>query len=467
MLTTSIKKVLKTLLVGTSVTVQGWVNTRRMGKNVAFIMLKDGSNQTPLQIVVDPATLHPNLLTAITTGACLRIQGIIAASQGKNQGKELQASSIELLGDAPVTTYPLQSKRHTLAFLRTLQHLRFRTNTFGAIFRVRHAISYAIHQFFHKKDFFYLHTPIITSADAEGAGELFGVSSGGASATQPPFFGQPTYLTVSGQLAAETAALALGKVYTFGPTFRAENSNTTRHLSEFWMVEPEMAFYNLQDSIQLAEELIKYLITHVLMHCEEELAFLEKRALSTNTSQPTNQLPLTKQLQAVQTAPFVRITYTEAIDLLKKASAKDRRLFNFPVDTWGIDLQTEHERYLAATYFKKPVVVTDYPKEIKAFYMRQNEDDKTVAAMDILLPSIGEVIGGSQREERYDKLVEAMNHKKIAKEPMQWYLDTRRFGTAPHSGFGLGLARLVQFVTGIENIRDTIPFPRTPQHAAC
>lgn len=459
----TIKQVLTTLEVGKKVIVRGWVRGKRVSKRVAFIILQDGSNQNPLQIVVDPATYPDNFFISITAGASLAVEGTIVESQGKNQSRELQATQIILLGAASVEEYPLQPKHHTTEFLRSIQHFRFRTNLFGAVFRVRHALSYAIHDFFHKRGFYHVHTPIITSLDAEGAGQLFSVDADKKN-DQTPFFGKRAYLTVSGQLAAEAAALGLGKVYTFGPTFRAENSNTTRHLSEFWMVEPEMAFYDLQACIDLAEELLKHLIDYVLSYCREELAFLEKYHGSLSTAD--GGFGLCEQLEAVHKTAFMRITYDQAFELLKEASAKEPHRFAYAMHSWGVDLQTEHERYLVG-HFGKPVVVTDYPKGVKPFYMRENDDERTVACMDILLPRIGEVIGGSQREERYERLLAAMQYKKMDVAPLAWYLDTRRFGSVVHSGFGLGFGRLVQFVTGVENIRDTIPFPRTPGHASC
>lgn len=459
----TIKQVLKTLVIGKKVIVKGWVRSKRVSKRVAFIILQDGSSQQPLQIVADPSAYSDTFFTSMTVGASLAVDGTIAVSQGKNQSKELQATKITLLGEACAEAYPLQPKRHTTAFLRSIQHLRFRTNLFGAVFRVRHALSYAIHDFFHRRGFYHVHTPIITSLDAEGAGELFSVDTD-KNNHQTPFFGKHTYLTVSGQLAAEAAALGLGKVYTFGPTFRAENSNTTRHLSEFWMVEPEMAFYDLHACIDLAEVFIKHLIDYVLGYCQEELAFLEKYHASTGSLDGRS--GLCEQLEAVYNAAFIRITYDHAFDLLKKASAQEPSRFAYGMHRWGVDLQTEHERYLVE-HFGKPVVVTDYPKDAKPFYMREHDDRRRVACMDILLPRIGEVIGGSQREERYERLLAAMKHKNMALEPLAWYLDTRRFGSVVHSGFGLGFGRFVQFITGVENIRDTIPFPRTPGHASC
>ena len=455
---------------------KGWVRTKRVNKNIIFIALNDGSSLHNLQIVATPSQLSEATLQNITPGSSLCVEGTVVSSQGQGQRIELQGNQFTILGTA--TGYPLQPKKHSLAFLRKIAHLRFRTNTFGAVFRIRHAISYAIHQFFHERGFVYLHTPIITGVDAEGAGEMFNVTTlapdhlprkeDGTVDFDQDFFAQKTHLTVSGQLEAEAAALGLAEVYTFGPTFRAENSHTTRHLAEFWMVEPEMAFYDLKDNIALAEALLKYLIRFVLTQCPEDLAFLHQSALTT-TPPPQKEeatLSLLERLEQVVEHPFQCISYTEAIDILKNSTANKKGKFVYPIHSWGDDLQAEHERYLTEQFFKQPVVITDYPNTTKAFYMRQNEDGKTVAAMDILFPSIGEIIGGAQREERWDKLLTRMKQMKMDDEALQWYLDTRRFGTVPHSGFGLGLERLVQFVTGMENIRDVIPFPRTPGNAS-
>lgn len=455
------------------VCVKGWVKTKRISKKVVFITLNDGSTIHHLQVVLAPQQLSADTLQRITTGASLCVAGTIVASQGESQSIELQAEQLQVLGIAPA--YPLQPKKHSLAFLREMRHLRFRTNTLGAVFRVRHAISYAIHQFFHERGFVYLHTPIITGIDAEGAGAMFNVTTldmahapkdqDGRVDFKQDFFGQRTSLTVSGQLGAEAAALGLAEVYTFGPTFRAEDSNTTRHLAEFWMVEPEMAFYDLADSIALAEEFLKYLIHFALEHCRNDLDFLHQRAPVVCSQQPVV-VPLIDRLEAVLKQPFARITYTEALTLLQESRPNKQKRFAYPIQVWGADLQAEHERYLVEQHFQKPVVVTDYPRAIKAFYMRQHADSQTVAAMDILFPGVGEIIGGSQREERLDRLEAAMQSMQMDRNALQWYLDTRRFGTVPHSGFGLGLERLVQFVTGMDNIRDVIPFPRTPGHAA-
>ena len=419
-----------------------------------FIDIQDGSQQAPIQLVGDPTLFTTALQHKLTPGASVLATGILRASQGHVERKEVFLETIKVLGSAP-ESYPLQPKRHTLDFLRTIQHLRFRASTFRAVFRIRDRVCHAIHRFFHERDFLYLHTPIITRSDAEGAGELFALSNelGGH-----PFFGKPAYLTVSGQLAGEAGALGLGRVYTFGPTFRAENSNTTRHLAEFWMVEPEMAFCNLQGSIDVAEAFVQYIVKEVMAHCPEEIAFLanqERRKLD------KPDMPLPERLAQVSTRPFISITYDEAISLLQERKGKP---FQYPIKEWGVDLQTEHEQYLVEK-LQGPVVVTDYPKEVKAFYMRQNEDGKTVAAMDVLLPGVGEIIGGSQREERYEVLTAAMEQKGVPLDKMAWYLDTRKYGSVPHSGFGLGLERLVQFITGVDNIRDVIPFPRTPGHA--
>ena len=465
-----------TAQVGSQICAKGWVRTKRVSKNVVFITLYDGSTLHYLQVVANPAQLSEAILQSITPGSSVCVEGTVTSSQGQAQRIELRADQLTVLGTA--ADYPLQPKKHSFEFLRAIAHLRFRTNTFGAVFRIRHALSYAIHQFFHEQGFVYLHTPIITGVDAEGAGEMFNVTTldaahlprqeDGSVDFRQDFFGQPTSLTVSGQLEAEAAALGLAEVYTFGPTFRAEHSHTTRHLAEFWMIEPEMAFYDLRDNVALAESLLKYLVQFVMDHCPDDLAFLHQRALAAQPQkkQPEEVLPLLERLEGIVAQPFDRITYTEAIAILKASKPNKQGEFAYPVQDWGIDLQSEHERYLAEQHFKKPVVITDYPSKVKAFYMRQNEDGETVAAMDILLPGIGEIIGGSQREERLDRLMAAMQQLQIDAGALQWYLDTRRFGTVPHSGFGLGLERFVQFVTGMENIRDVIPFPRTPGNAA-
>lgn len=473
---TKIKELLTTGQIGTKFCVKGWVKTKRVSKQIVFIALNDGSTIHHLQVVIDPAKLPGAMLQGITTGTSICVEGTIVPSQGQAQSMELQAATVSVLGTA--VAYPLQPKKHSLEFLREIAHLRFRTNTFSAVFRIRHAISYAIHQFFHEQGFVYLHTPVITGIDAEGAGAMFNVTTldiahapktkDGSIDFSQDFFGQQTGLTVSGQLEAEAAALGLAEVYTFGPTFRAEHSNTTRHLAEFWMIEPEMAFYDLADNIALAEDFLKYLIRFVLECCKDDLAFLHKRALEAGShKQPAGRLlPLIDRLEFVAAHSFERITYTEAITILKESRPNKKKKFVYPIQDWGVDLQSEHERYLVEQHFKKPVVITDYPSTIKAFYMRQNGDGRTVAAMDILFPGIGEIIGGSQREERLDKLETAIQRLGMDTSALQWYLDTRRFGTVPHSGFGLGLERLAQFVTGMENIRDVTPFPRTPGNAA-
>jgi asparaginyl-tRNA synthetase len=473
---TKIKELLATAQVGREACVKGWVRTKRVSKNAVFIALNDGSVLHNLQVVTAPTNLSEATLQSITPGSSLSVEGIVTTSQGQAQRVELQGHRFTVLGTA--ANYPLQPKNHSFEFLREIAHLRFRTNTFGAVFRIRHAISYAIHQFFHERSFVYLHTPIITGIDAEGAGAMFNVTT--LDAARLPrqkdgkvdfcqdFFGHKTSLTVSGQLEAEAAALGLAEVYTFGPTFRAENSHTTRHLAEFWMVEPEMAFYDLKDTIGLAEALLKYLIQFVLAQCADDLDFLHQRTIKDQTqgTKKAVMLPLLDHLELVLARPFERITYTEAIAILKASKRNKEGKFVYPVQDWGADLQSEHERYLTEQHFQQPVVVTDYPDVTKAFYMRQHEDGKTVAAMDILFPGVGEIIGGSQREERLDKLLARMQQMKVDEKSLQWYLDTRRFGTAPHSGFGLGLERFIQFVTGMENIRDVIPFPRTQGNAS-
>lgn len=456
------------------VVVKGWVRSFR---NNQFIALNDGSCMSNLQIVIDLNT-DAAIVKRISNGAAISVSGTLIASQGKGQRYEVKASSIEIIGDCDGEKYPLQLKnRPSLEYLREIAHLRFRTNTFGAVFRVRHALAFAIHEFFNNQGFVYLHTPIITASDAEGAGEMFRVTTlpfdnpprldNGQINFEEDFFGRSTNLTVSGQLEAELAATAFGEVYTFGPTFRAENSNTARHLAEFWMIEPEVAFNNLTDNMDLAEAFIKYIIGYALINCKEDLSFLAQRLSEEEKQKPQNErseMGLIEKLEFVVNNEFERITYTEAIDILLQSPAYKKKKFQYEV-SWGIDMQSEHERYLVEKHFKKPVIVTDYPKEIKAFYMRQNDDGKTVAAMDILAPGIGEIVGGSQREERLEKLEQRMNEMHIPTKEMDWYLDTRRFGTIPHAGFGLGFERIVQFVTGMGNIRDVIPFPRTPKNA--
>jgi asparaginyl-tRNA synthetase len=455
-------------------TVMGWVKTFR---NNQFIALNDGSTNENLQVVLELGTYDDLLLRRITTGASLKITGMLVPSLGKGQKTELKALRVEILGDCDPEKFPLQPKKHSLEFLREISHLRFRTNTFGAVFRVRHALAFAVHQFFHDKGFIYMQTPVITASDAEGAGEMFKVTTlpfdntprhgDGSIDYSADFFGRATNLTVSGQLEGELAAMAFSDIYTFGPTFRAENSNTARHLAEFWMIEPEMAFYDLEDNMNLAEEFIKYLISQVVHHNTGDLEFLAQRFADEEKQLPQDKRSewgLIEKLEFVLHHAFERITYTEAIDILLQSSHYKKKKFQYNLH-WGIDLQSEHERYLVEKHFKKPVIVTGYPKEIKAFYMRQNDDGKTVAAMDILAPGIGEIVGGSQREERLDRLEQRMTEMKIPLKELWWYIDTRRYGAVPHAGFGLGFERMVQFVTGMTNIRDVIPFPRTPNNA--
>ncbi len=469
-----IKDILKTTPTEQTIIVKGWVRTFR---NNSFIALNDGSTNNNLQIVVDFNKTPEDLLKRITTGAAISITGILVASLGKGQSVEVKASSIEIIGDSDAEKYPLQPKKHSLEFLREIAHLRFRTNTFGAVFRVRNTLSFAIHQFFNEKGFLNLHSPIITSSDAEGAGEMFHVTNFDIS--NPPkdengqidykqdFFGKPANLTVSGQLEGELAALAFSDIYTFGPTFRAENSNTTRHLAEFWMIEPEMAFSDLNDNMNLAEEMLQYVINYALKTNHDDIEFLNQRLLEEEKQKPQNErseFSLIEKLNFCLENNFERITYSQAFDILRECNHNKKKKFNYLIDKWGVDLQSEHERYLVEKHFKKPVILIDYPKEIKSFYMRQNDDGKTVAAMDILFPGIGEIVGGSQREERLDKLETRMDELGIPKDELYWYLDTRRFGSCPHAGFGLGFERLVLFVTGMTNIRDVIPFPRTPKN---
>ncbi len=470
-----IKEILSSEETGYQAIVKGWVRTFRSNR---FIALNDGSTLHNLQIVIDFEHTDATLLKQITTGAALAVTGTIVASPGAGQKVELHAEQLRILGRSDPEKYPLQPKKHSLDFLREVAHLRFRTNTFGAIFRIRHTLAFAIHQFFNERGFVYLHSPVITASDAEGAGEMFRVTTldlndvpkdaEGEVDFKQDFFGRPTNLTVSGQLEAELGALALGDVYTFGPTFRAENSNTTRHLSEFWMIEPEMAFYDLEDDMDLAEAMLKYLINYVMEHNQGDLEFLQQRLLEEEKHKPQNDrspMTLLEKLQFCLENKFQRITYTEAIDILLNSKPYKKKKFKYPV-SWGADLQSEHERYLVEKHFKNPVIITDYPKDIKAFYMKQNADGKTVSAMDVLFPGIGEIIGGSQREEDLDKLRQRMRELDISEEELYWYLDTRRFGTCPHAGFGLGFERLVLFVTGMTNIRDVIPFPRTPKNAS-
>jgi asparaginyl-tRNA synthetase len=464
-------------LQGQEIIVKGWVRAFRSNR---FVQLNDGSCMANLQAVIDFEQWDEALLKRITTASALSLKGTLVASQGSGQAVELQVTGIEILGDAhpdDVQKTVMQPKRHSLDFLREQAHLRFRTNTFGAVFRIRHSVAFAIHQFFNERGFYYLHTPIITGSDAEGAGEMFRVTT--LDPKNPPlndedqidykqdFFGKPVNLTVSGQLEAELAATALGQVYTFGPTFRAENSNTSRHLAEFWMIEPEVAFNDLKDNMDLTEDFLKYICAYVLENCAADVQFLDERDAQEQAQKPVNErheMSLLERLKFVIENPFKRLTYTEAIDVLLNSNHYKKKKFKYPVE-WGIDLQSEHERYLVEKEFKCPVILTDYPAKIKAFYMRLNEDGKTVAAMDVLFPGIGEIVGGSQREERYDVLVQKCEEFGIPAEELWWYFDTRKFGTVPHAGFGLGFERMVMFVTGMSNIRDVIPFPRTPLNA--
>ncbi len=457
---TKISDALQLTSFGEEINVKGWVRTRRGNKNVGFVALNDGSTINNIQIVIDIAQFGEEFLKPITTGACINVNGRLVESQGQGQTVELQASEVEIFGEADPTAYPLQKKGHSLEFLREIAHLRPRTNTFGAIFRMRHHMSFAIHKFFNDRGFYYFHTPIVTASDAEGAGSMFGVTT--LDTANPPrneegkvdytqdFFGMQTNLTVSGQLEGELGAMALGAIYTFGPTFRAENSNTPRHLAEFWMIEPEVAFNDNNDNMDLAEDFLKYLIGYALEHCSEDIAFLAKMYDN----------ELVERLKFVVENDFVRLTYTEGVKILEQSGEK----FEFPV-YWGADLQSEHERYLVEKHFKRPVILTDYPREIKSFYMKQNDDGKTVRAMDVLFPKIGEIIGGSEREADYDKLMKRIEETDMHTDPIWWYLETRKFGTAPHAGFGLGFERLMLFITGMTNIRDVIPFPRTPNNA--
>jgi len=449
--------------------VKGWVRTFRSNR---FIALNDGSTIKNLQIVVDFEKFDEDQLKRVTTGSAIAITGELVESQGRGQKVELIARSIEIIGDAPAEEYPLQPKKHSLEFLREIAHLRPRTNTFGAVLRLRHALAYGIHKYFNDRGFYYLHSPVITGSDAEGAGEMFTVTTlkelGSKTDFKEDFFGKHTKLTVSGQLEAELGALALSKVYTFGPTFRAENSNTTRHLAEFWMIEPEVAFNDINDNMNLAEDCLKYLIGYCLENCKDDLEFLSQRREQEQKGLPQDKrdaMTLLESLTFIAQNDFERLTYTEAIDILRNSKMNKKKKFQYPVDEWGVDLQSEHERYLVEKEFKKPVILYNYPREIKAFYMRQNDDNKTVAAMDILFPGIGEIVGGSQREERYGMLQEKIAEFNIPEEELWWYLDTRKYGTVPHSGFGLGFERLVLFVTGMSNVRDVIPFPRTPKNA--
>ena len=474
---TKINDILKDGVAENDYLVKGWVRTRRGSKQVNFIALNDGSVIHNLQIVADVEKFGEAILRRVTTGASIAVWGKLSPSQGTGQALEMVADKLEVIGDCDANDFPLQPKKHSLEFLRENAHLRFRTNTFSAVARVRHAMIFAVHNFFTSKGFVNIHTPVITASDAEGAGEMFQVTTldldkipktaEGKVDFSQDFFGRATNLTVSGQLEGELAAMGLADIYTFGPTFRAENSNTTRHLAEFWMIEPEMAFYDLDDNMDLAEEFLKYLINYAINNCKDDLAFLSNRLAEEEKNKKADErsMELIEKLRFVVDNDFVRLTYTEAIEVLKDSKPNKKGQFKYPIEGYGADLQSEHERYLVEKHYKKPVILTDYPKEIKAFYMKLNEDNKTVRAMDVLFPQIGEIIGGSQREENYDKLKARMKEMNIPSDEMWWYLDTRRFGAVPHSGFGLGFERLMLFVTGMGNIRDVIPFPRTPKNA--
>ena len=475
MMKTSVAEILQTEALLQEVQLKGWVRTFRSNR---FIALNDGSTINNIQCVIDFENTPEETLKRINTGAAIAVKGTLTESQGRGQSVEIQVSEIEILGDSNPDEYPIQPKKHSFEFLRENAHLRMRTNTFSAVMRVRSKLSFAVHQYFQERDFNYVNTPIITGSDAEGAGEMFRVTTfkdneapideNGNIDYSKDFFGKETNLTVSGQLEAETFAMSLGKAYTFGPTFRAENSNTTRHLAEFWMIEPEVAFMDLDGNMDLAEDFIKYVINAILERCKDDLAFLDQRLTQEEKSKPQAQrseMSLLEKLKFVVDNDFKRISYTEAIDILRNSKPNKKKKFQFPINEWGADLQSEHERFLVEKHFKCPVILFDYPANIKAFYMRLNDDGKTVRAMDVLFPGIGEIVGGSQREERYDVLGEKMKALDIPEEELWWYLDLRKFGTAVHSGFGLGFERLVQFVTGMSNIRDVIPFPRTPQNA--
>jgi asparaginyl-tRNA synthetase len=456
----TVKELLEATELNREILLKGWVRTRRGNNQVAFIAVNDGTIIHNIQVVAELDAFPEEMMRKVTTGSSISVSGTLVESMGKGQHVEIQAKDIQVLGEADPELYPLQKKGHSFEFLREIAHLRFRTNTFGAVFRIRHALAYAIHKYYNDKGFYYLHTPIITASDAEGAGAMFKVTTldlknipeneVGEIDFNQDFFGRPTNLTVSGQLEGELGALALSSIYTFGPTFRAENSNTPRHVAEFWMIEPEMAFYDIHDNMDLAEDFLKYLIRYTLEHCQDDLEFLNRMV----------DKGLLERLKFVLDHPFERKTYSEAIEILQKADKK----FEFPVD-WGLDLQAEHERYLVEEYYKRPVILTDYPRDIKAFYMKQNDDGRTVRAMDVLFPQIGEIIGGSQREEELDKLQNRMREMDIPEDELWWYLETRKFGTVEHSGFGLGFERLIMFITGMSNIRDVIPFPRTPRNA--
>jgi asparaginyl-tRNA synthetase len=473
---TKIKELLTLTPAGQIIELNGWVRSFR---NNQFIDINDGSTIKNIQAVVELNSLDDTIVKKITTGACVSIEGELIPSLGKGQAMEVKVRKLEILGECDPESYPLQLKnRPSLEYLRDIAHLRSRTNTFGAVMRVRHSMAYAVHKFFNDRGFYYIHTPVITGSDAEGAGAMFRVTT--LNAENPPrnesghidfkedFFGRETNLTVSGQLEGETYALSLGEIYTFGPTFRAENSNTTRHLAEFWMIEPEMAFYDINDNMQLAQDFLQFLVRYALENCVEDLDFLNKRALDEEKTKPQDQrseLTLFERLKFVAESEFQRLSYTEAFDILKNSNPNKKKKFQYVIDNWGVDLQSEHERYLVEKHFKKPVILYNYPAAIKAFYMRQNEDGKTVAAMDVLFPGIGEIIGGSQREERYDRLINRVKELNLPEKDLWWYIELRKFGSAPHSGFGLGFERLMQFVTGMTNIRDVIPFPRYPGSA--
>ncbi len=471
---TDIKNLLEQGELGAQINVKGWVRTKRGSKNVAFIALNDGSTINNIQIVVDVNDNNSALLESIHTGASLSVEGNLVESAGSGQAVEVQATRLDILGKANPDEYPIQPKKHSLEFLREKAHLRFRTNTFAAITRIRHSMIFAIHKFFNDRGFYNIHSPIITGSDAEGAGEMFQVTTldlnnlpkteEGKIDFKQDFFGKPANLTVSGQLEAELAALALSKVYTFGPTFRAENSNTSRHLAEFWMIEPEVAFNDINDNMDLAEDMLKYVIQYALDNCMDDLLFLSKRLKDEEKNKKADErsMELIEKLKFVLENPFERVSYTRAIEILRNSKPNKKKKFDYIIDGWGADLQSEHERFLVEKHFKKPVILTDYPKEIKAFYMKQNDDGRTVRAMDVLFPQIGEIIGGSQREEDYGKLSKRMQEMEIPEESMWWFLETRKFGTVPHSGYGLGFERLMLFVTGMGNIRDVIAFPRSP-----
>lgn len=478
MLEKSIKNIIDNPQLNKELNINGWVRTKRGSKNVAFITLNDGSTIKNIQVVAESKDFKENILKNINTGVSLQVKGILQSSQGSGQNLEILATEIIILGESSAEEYPLQPKKHSLEFLREKAHLRFRTNTFSAVFRIRHTLTFAVHKFFNDRGYFNIHTPIITGADAEGAGEMFKVSA--LNLKDLPlddekeidysrdFFGKQTNLTVSGQLEAELAALGLGKVYTFGPTFRAEKSNTSRHLSEFWMIEPEIAFADLSENMDVAENFLKFCIQYTLENCEDDIKFLDERFTKEESllkKEERSEMGLIERLKFITENNFERLTYTEAIEILKNSKPNKKKKFEYLIDGFGADLQSEHERYLVEKKFKKPVIITDYPKEIKAFYMRMNEDNKTVRAMDILFPQIGEIVGGSQREERYDYLTKRMKEMDVDQKELWWYLETRKFGSCVHSGFGLGFERLIMYVTGMKNIRDVIPFPRTPQNA--